>query len=98
MPIPVAQPCMVFFPLAEPAVVHHEALDSDACSFFRQGLLSGLIDVETCRLIGVVQDGPQTPMWSLRDHGIKLEPVQEPRRATYARVRISAVELRSLQG
>jgi len=30
--IPVAQPGMVVFPLAEPAVVHHEALDSDARS------------------------------------------------------------------
>ena len=55
--IPVAESGVVVFALAEPAVVHDEALGADGGGLLCEGDLAGLIDVHLGGFPGVVEDG-----------------------------------------
>src|SRR5580692_11293938 len=46
---------MVVFSLTKPAVIHYEALDSNARSLLRQGFLSNFVDIEARCLPRVIE-------------------------------------------
>ncbi len=56
---PIAQPGMVVIAFAEPAIVHHEQLDSQLGRHVGELLLAGLVDVESGRFPGVVEHRAQ---------------------------------------
>ena len=86
--IPVAQAGVVVFALAEPAVVHDEAVDAERGGLFGQRHLAGLGDVELGCLPGVVNHWAQ---WARQGCGepsgqnvLELEAMEQARSAAEA--------------
>ena len=100
---PVAQARAVALALAEPAVVHHEAVHAERRGLLGERDLPGLGDVELGGLPGVVDHRPRprhragARPRSIRQDVLQLEAVQQPRGPAQPVRRIPAVEHRRLQ-
>jgi hypothetical protein len=101
--IPVAQAGVVGFALAEPAVVHDEAIDAQGGGLLGQGHLAGLGDVHLRGFPGVVDDGAGLGQ-GLRGSRLgagqdvsQLEAMQEAGRAAQAVLGIAAIEDRGFK-
>src|SRR5438270_2848507 len=64
--VPITQAGMVVLAFAEPAIIHDEAFDSQACGFFGKSLLSSLIHIESGCLPRVVDDRARKNFGSMR--------------------------------
>src|SRR5260370_25542876 len=99
--IPVAQSGVVVLALAEPAIVHHKAVDAQRDSLLRQGHLPGLINAELGGLPGVVDYRPRLGSMILArpvgQNVVNFEAVQNARGAAETVVGITSVEDRRLQ-
>ena len=97
--VPVAEAGVVVFALAEPAIVHHEAVDAESGGLFGKRHLAGFSHVDFGGFPGVVDDGPRlgcgqrrpAPSGARQNAG-ELEVVEQARGAAQAVRRVAAVE------
>src|ERR1700722_12267829 len=85
---------MVILALTEPSVIHHKALDADACRFFGKRNLASLVYVKASRLPRVVEDGSQLWVGMARQDRVDFVSMHQPRRTTDAVVRVASIEVR----
>ncbi len=83
---------MVVFALAEPAVVHHKAIDADGRSFFRERYLPGFIDAEFGGFPRVVNHRTRLGIRRLRQDVSDFKTMQQARGAAEAVIGIAAVK------
>ena len=75
--VPIAESGVIVFALAEPAVVHDEAIDAETRRFFGEGDLAGYIDVHFGGFPGVVDHGAWLGIGRLRKNVLQLEFMQD---------------------
>src|SRR5580658_5357989 len=90
--IPVAEAGVVVLALAEPAIVHHEAIHADGCGLFGQGHLSGFIDSELRGFPGIVNDGTRLGVRGLRQDMSDFKMMQQTRGSAQAVIGIAAIK------
>src|SRR5580698_8928009 len=90
--VPIAEAGVIVFALAEPAVVHDEAIDAEGGGLFRERLLSRFVDAELGGLPGVVNHRTGLGIRRLRKNVLQLEYVEKARGAAEAVIGVAAVE------
>ena len=85
-------PAWSSFALAEPAVVHDEAIDADGGGFFGEGHLTGFTDVELGGFPGVVNYGARLGVWRLRQDVSDFEMMEQARGTAEAVIGIACVK------
>ena len=99
--VPVAQAGVIVFALAEPAVVHHKAVNAERRGLLRERHLAGFIHAKFGGFPRVVEHRPRFRRLLLarpvRQHVIDLEAMQQARSAAQAMVRIASIEDRRFE-
>src|SRR5271165_6000613 len=88
---------MIVLALAEPAVVHHEAIDADRGSLFRYSYLPGLVDTEFRGLPRVVDHGTGLGVRRLRQDVSDFKAMHQARGAAQAVIGITAIKNRRFE-
>src|SRR5271170_97334 len=95
--IPVAQSCVIVLALAKPAIIHHEAVDTQSRSLLCQRLLYVLGHVPPGCFPRVVDHWSQFGTRCLGQDMRQREAVQQSRSSAHAVICIASVEDRRLQ-
>ena len=101
--IPVAQPGVIVFALAKPAIVHHKSIHAQRRGLLRQRHLPRLAHFELGRLPRVVDNRPRLRrslprrFQHVRQNMLKLKMMQQPRSAAQPVRRVPSIKHRRLQ-
>jgi len=95
--VPIAEAGVIGFALAEPAVVHDEAIDAETRRFFGECDLAGNIDVHFCGFPGVVDHGARFGIGRLGKNVLELVFMQDARGAAETVIGVAAVENRRFE-
>ena len=90
--VPVAETEVVGGALAEPAVVHDEALDTDAGGLFGEGGLARIVDGHLGGFPRVIDDGAELRRGLLREDVGDLEAVEDARGFAHSMAGVAGVE------